>query len=44
MDAAGRNVEEPTFDYQSAARRGFEVATTTEVEHKFLAGWPNGKS
>jgi len=44
MDTAGRDVEEPTFDYQSAARRGFEVAITTEAEHRFLAGWPNERS
>ena len=44
LDAAGRGVEKATFEYQSAARRGFEVATTTEDEHRFLAGWPNEKS
>jgi len=44
MDAAGSDAEEPTFDYQSAARRGLEVATATEAEHRFLAGWPNEKS
>ena len=44
LDAAGRDVEKPTFEYQSAARRGFEVAATTEAEHRFLAGWPNERS
>ena len=44
MDAAGHDAEEPTFDGQSAARRGFELAITTEAEHRFLAGWPNERS
>ena len=44
VDAAGSDVEKPTLDYQSAARRGFEVATATEIEHRFLAGWPNERS
>ena len=44
IDAAGSEVEKPTFDYQSAERRGFEVVTTIEAEHKFLVGWPNERS
>ena len=44
MNAAGHDAEEPTFDYQCAARRGFEVATATEGEHRLLAGWPNGRN
>jgi len=44
VDAVGRDVEKPPFDCQSAARHGCEVATTTEAEHRFLAGWPNERS
>ena len=44
MDAAGRDAEKPAFDCQSAARRGIEVATATEIDHRFLAGWPNERS
>ena len=43
-DDAGRDVEESTPDYQSAARRGFEVAMATKVEYRFLPGWPNERS
>jgi len=44
MDVAGRDVERPTFNYQSAARRGFEVAAATEAVRRFRPGWPNERS
>ena len=44
MNVAGGDAEKPPAAYQSAARRGFEVATATEIEHKILAGWPNERS